>query len=686
MKRIEDIRPVKKAIKPVAEPEAIFEPEELIEADHAESIEEPAENRRPRIKSLWLKIILMIFVVALITSFWVLSMYRAKAKISKETGDLQKDFDGFLDAIGNKDILALGKYINNFDDKTRNSLLVLQSTGQDIYCLSLLYPKNQGSQISTLSDGIRGAHLITSSYRRLSNIGGGKSVSNSNNWLDQVNVKLSNLGVFNGELEENLVYAKFSSREAFVLLNSSNTDLAGSEKKTFENLKKLSDVSKNFFNYLTDLPKDLNENLTFTGGKKSYLILFQNNAEIRPGGGFLGSFAKIDLADGKVAKIDFEKNIYTLDKEFLATGEAIASANEYIPISANLTLRDSNNSADFAQSAKNVMSQYQKETGEKTDGLIALDTTLFRNLLQVVGPIDMPEYNLKVTPENFLRDVQYQVEVGYYQDKSNWSENQPKKILADMMPKFLSLIFESKNQKGVIEKILQGVKEKHLLFYFDSPKLEDLADGINAAGKIHNGYGDFLYLSDANIGGLKSSLNTKETVRQNVEIGNSGSVVEKISIIRQHNGSYEWPDGVNNNYLRVYLPLSAEISSVDFISGNNDPISKSELSSDLKSEKTVEFGKSVVSFWQNTKPGAESRTDVGYKREGAINVSGETFDYQITIQKQPGIESFDWQLYLVYPEGWQPQNVEGYDQEKHQIILSETIREDSVFRLRFIRD
>ncbi|PIR27494.1 hypothetical protein COV40_00650 [Candidatus Berkelbacteria bacterium CG11_big_fil_rev_8_21_14_0_20_42_15] len=614
-------------------------------------------------------------------------MSRAKAKITSTTAGLNKDFSAFLDAIGSKDIFSLSKYIDSFNQKSQDSLLILQSSGQDIYIFSLLYPKGKSSQMTSMTDTIRAGHLLTSSYAKFIDTESIAAIARGDDWTVKVNKFLDQIKEYNSFLPANIFYARIYSQQAsLILANTSSSSFSGDEKKTAENLKKLSAVSMTFFDYLSDLPNDLGQNLTLSGGKKSYLILFLNNAEIRPGGGFVGSFARADLENGQITKIDFEKNIYTLDKAFLAAGNKVTPPKELQALGDSWTMRDSNMSADFAESAKRVAWFYQQESGDNVDGVIAIDTTLFINLLKIVGPIDMPEYNLMISDKNFLSDVQYQVEIGYYQNQENWSENQPKKILADMMPKFITLITAGGvKQKEINSELFEAICEKHFLFYLKNSKLEDLIDGIGASGKIRNSSGDYLYPVDANIGGYKSSLEIEENVRQDVLIKNSGDVEEKISILRKHNGSYDWPGGINNNYLKIYLPMAVKVKSVEFSGGDNNPRSDSNLAEEEKYSSDLEFGKTVVGFWQNTKPGEQSQSTITFVRENAIQTGNDQFDYQITIQKQPGVEKFNWALYLVYPEGWKPQNVENYDAKNHQIFLKEEIRRDQVFRLRFIR-
>jgi hypothetical protein len=570
--------------------------------------------------------------------------------------------------MSSKDFSSLGSQVKNLNQKTNNSVIDLQSVGQDVYVMNLLYPKGKSSKITAEIDTVRGAQMLTNSFDQILSFNSVPKVSSGSDYLSKINSFLGTLGQIISAAPAKIKQAKFYSQEAQNLTSSQNlSSFPPSEQKSVANLQKFSTTSSDFFDYLSNIPSNLAQALTFSGGKKSYLILFQNNTEIRPGGGFIGSFARLDLENGKATALDFNTNIYTLDKTFTDAGNIVKPPAELSSITPAWTMRDSNIYPDYADSAKKVAWFYQQESGKKVDGVIAIDTTLFTNLLKVVGPIDMPQYNLVVTDQNFLSQVEYQVEVGYFQDPTNKAENQPKKILADMMPKFMAALTKNSSVEAKVGKqIFQAISEKHFMIYSDNIADEDLIDGIGLSGKIHSSTGDYLYLSDANIGGMKSSLNIAETVNQNISIDSSGKATESLSIIRKHNGTGAWPDGENINYLSVLLPLAAQIDTAGLTSQTTN-------------------GKTEVSYWQNTNPGTTTQSEVDYHRDNAVNTSGNNFEYDITIQKQPGIISYKWNLYLVYPVGWVPQNVVGYDAENHRIYLSETISKDTVFRLRFIR-
>ena len=674
MKRIEDIKPrvKRKIVTPEASKPFLSQENFLAESDSLPVVETelPKPNFRKqkiKVRSWWLAFFLLLICIIFFVGFELL---KAKAQISGNISNLSSNFSQLSNAMSKKDFATINSQIQNLNQKSTNSIIILQSVGQDVYALNLLYPKGKSSKITAEIDLLRGSQMLLESFSKVFNFDSlSFSKSQNTDYLSKINNYLSAISQILSAAPNKIRQASLYSGEAQNLSQSANSDwFSSSDKNSVRRLQDLSKTSADFFNYLQNVPESLSSTLTLNGGKKSYLILFLNNTEIRPGGGFIGSFARLDLNNGRATALDFETNIYTLDKTFVAAGNKIAPEEDISSITNDWTMRDANIYADYATSSQKVAWFYQQESGKKVDGVIALDTTLFQELLKVTGPIDMPDYNLEISDENFLSDVQYQVEIGYYQDKSNWSENQPKKILSDMMPKFLSALTASVAVESAVGKeIIKGISEKHLLAFSENSTVEDLLDGIGMSGKIHDANGDYLYISESNLGVNKSSLNVVQTVDQNVEIDSNGKISEKLSIVRKHSGSYEWPDGENKSLMRIFIPLSSQIDS---------SVQKTQS----------QFGKNSVVFWQNTLPGQSSNSTVDYHRDSAINITNDSFDYQITIQKQPGIESYKWNLYLVYPQGWKPQNVEGYDATNRKIYLSNQISKDSVFRLHFIRD
>lgn len=422
------------------------------------------------------------------------------------------------------------------------------------------------------------------------------------------------------------------------------------------------------------------------GSEKNILFLFQNNTELRASGGFLGSFALVKFKDGKLENINFETNIYKIDKAFSAENK-IPVPEEFSYSTLSWCLRDANYAIDFPESMAKVKEFFTKETNERVDGVVALDTTLFTELLKVTGPINMPKYGKEIGSDNFLKDVQYEVEKGYFQRPGGVDENEPKRILSDMMPIFLNKLIEASKDEEKMPQILailgSAVKEKHLLFNVNDPSLQKTIEALGFAGQVDHELSDYLFVNNTNIQGKKSSLNVRESLKHKVNIGGDGKISSSLNITRQHSGTGEWPDGININLIRVLLPENSTAVSFSPKSGNFWPNNEEKNKKPNDYYMGEEAGKTKASFWQNTKPGETSESYLEYRPNYRVNTTSNEFTYNLKVQKQPGTLNDDYVLEVTYPVGFKPVNVKNYDHINRMIVIKDQINADKEYSLIF---
>lgn len=353
----------------------------------------------------------------------------------------------------------------------------------------------------------------------------------------------------------------------------------------------------------------------FSSGK--YLVLFQNNAELRPAGGFIGSFAVITFRNFQIEKIDFNANIYTLDQKYVTENKIEPPEPFKIITDFKYGMRDSNFAVSFPESAKKVEWFYNQESGDQVDGVIALNASVIRDLMARTGPVKLGN-GTEISASNFFTEINTAVEKDYYSDTTNWTENQPKEVLAEMMP----IVFNKALSQNKIELgkfFLSKLKEKQILFYTNNAETEAAILTENWGGNVRDSSSDYLQVNNANIGGAKSSLNIKESVNYNVGSGNEGLLAD-LTLIRSHTGTNIWPDGVNRNWTQILTPKGSVIQAAE--------LNGIDVLKDVKVEEVA--GKTVFGLWINTVPGASNVLNLKY----ILPISGS--DYQLLAQKQSG--------------------------------------------------
>lgn len=353
-----------------------------------------------------------------------------------------------------------------------------------------------------------------------------------------------------------------------------------------------------------------------------YLILFQNNSELRATGGFLGSYAVLTVKDRKMADIYFETNVYKKDNQFIKD-HAISPPEPIRTIlgQEKWSLHDANWAIDFKEAAKTVAWFYQQEGDQPVDGVIGVDTTMLQDILKLTGPIELGQYNLTINSDNFLNLIQYQVEKAYWQDDQNKQINEPKTILKELLPKLIFKLKESPGLGATLALIEKNLKQKHILLYFENENQQSIVEDKNWAGRVPEINHDYLYINNSNLGVNKSSLNIKQNVKLKVSQTSTGQTLNELTVIRSHTGSNDWPDGNNIGWERILVPKGSELVRASL----DETDITSQILNQTEAEKTSYAFKLVVS------PKTSKVLKIIYRSK----ITNEN-KYQLYYQIQPG--------------------------------------------------
>jgi len=429
--------------------------------------------------------------------------------------------------------------------------------------------------------------------------------------------------------------------------------------------------------------------------QKRYLLVFQNNTEIRPSGGFIGSFAEIDVYRGEVRKIDVPKGgSYDLQGSL---SEYVAPPKPIQLINSRWEFQDANWFPDFPTTAEKLIWFYEQSGGPTVDGVIALNATHVADLLNYTGSVEMDEYGRTIDSENFVFETQKIVELEY--DKI---ENNPKQFIGDLAPVLAERILEAEPETfiQILSHLREGLDNKDIQIYLTSDELENRVKDLGWAGEIKSNKSDFLMIVDANLGGGKTDGVITQDANLVVDIQSDGSIINTLSIKRTHNGiKNELFSGVNNvDYIRIYTPRGSELINVagqkppddllfeepifDFPADEDLEIVSGRITQDPKSDTYInqEFGKTVFGNWIQTKPGESSTITFTYKLPFKADILenqpsfynklktafgfSDTYDYSLQVQKQSGIVSRNLDINISYPNNFDLLWTNGQEDDK----------------------
>ncbi|MEK7550176.1 MAG: DUF4012 domain-containing protein [Patescibacteria group bacterium] len=376
-------------------------------------------------------------------------------------------------------------------------------------------------------------------------------------------------------------------------------------------------------------------------GPRKYLVLFQNDKELRPTGGFLTAYSVTKVENAKFEPVS-SNDIYNLDAKYKPNIPAPDPIIAYIKgpyvLSKNWRLRDMNWSPDFEESMK-LFSQEAKSVGiEEFDGIIGVDTQLLVNLLNAIGPIGVPgfgNFSTLVEPKCNCPQVIYELES--FADTEGpivWDPvsgkivftppnyDNRKKIIGPLMNSVLANALGQPKEKlpALFGAAYKSVTEKHVLFYLFDEKVQKAVSDFGIAGKIEEYQGDYLHINDSNLGGRKSNLYVKHEVGQEIEIEKGGGIVKTITLTynnpEKHDG---WLNSVLPSWVRVYVPKGSELIEA---TGLED-----------KAQSYEDLGKTVFAGLYKLRPEGVVKVTFKYRLPMKFSKS-----YNILIQKQPGTD------------------------------------------------
>lgn len=472
-----------------------------------------------------------------------------------------------------------------------------------------------------------------------------------------------------------------------------NVDLNSLPKEMRNTFLELKEKLIFFEKSLQDLENMVSQLKFFLGETqdKRYLLIFQNNSEMRASGGFIGSYALLDFRNGRIKKLEVPEG-GTYDTE-AGLSELVASPEPLHLVNPLWHFWDANWWPDWPTTAQKLMWFYEKSDGPTVDGVISFTPSIIEDLLEIIGEVDMSEdYGVKVNKDNFLITAQSIIEDNKNSHLINPENDKPKKFIGDLTFKLLEELpgkIDKKSLISILKITEKNIKEKHILFYFNDKKLQSEVEDWDWAGKVKNTRWDYLSVINSNIAGGKTDRKIKEELFHKTELQSDGSLINTLKIIRTHEGIKNEPfSGVRNvNWIRIYVPQGSRLIEADgfrrpddIYFENPDPSWKKDeliFETEMKAQvdersgtKTYNEGsKTVFANWSMVDPGKSVTMIIKYKLPFNINNNyseentwsniksffnpgqKELSTFALMVQKQPGSKaSFFSSEFILTPD------------------------------------
>lgn len=428
--------------------------------------------------------------------------------------------------------------------------------------------------------------------------------------------------------------------------------------------------------------------------EKRFLVLLQNNNELRATGGFIGTIAQGKINNASIQQLDI-RSVYDLD------GQLSTWITPPVPMRAvnnRWFMRDANWLANFVDSSQRLSVMYEQEGGETPDLVIAMTPELFIDLLNKTGPITLPTYGLTISASNFVEQIQTTTSVAY--DKKL---NQPKQLLADLYPQLLQKISGNENASlgilGLLELFQKNLSSRNILLYSRDPVLQSTISKLRWSGELVNSQKDYLQINSSNLGGTKTDRSLKRKAHVITTIQPDGSIINQV----QYTVTNPLPNSsglLNRSFVRYFVPQESRVLAADGFTNlvlpelhkgqlyvNDSVIDQWNRDFEFDQAHNVWLGKESQKMffgnWLEVRGGESKTVTITYQLPFKVS---DLDTYSLYWQRQPGMNSLELSQEIIFPDsklvwdnlGSQNRAVEKPDANKALWRLSDTVQDQFV--------
>lgn len=375
----------------------------------------------------------------------------------------------------------------------------------------------------------------------------------------------------------------------------------------------------------------------------SYLLLIQNNHELRATGGFITAVGQLTLVQGEITDLNFQDS-YEIANRDVDHPWAPDPMRHYLGIDL-MFLRDANWSPDFPTAAQLIRSIYTSNEGEPVDGIITLDLQAVELLIDGVGPLRIPDVGPALTGENVIKQIKE-----FWQEAPNgvtqtadgteeWWQHRK-----DFMPVLGEAAIQriqsgSVDYLAILNALHMALERRAMQVWVQHPDAAKKLAQMDWDGALRpDGSGDFLALVDSNFGYNKVDSVLERSLAYQIQWpdGEKNSAVATATIHYKHPVTVlghqcdltprygtTYDDMAARcyfDYVRLYVPAGSRLLDV---AGADLSTATSQLG---------ENGTQIFAAYFVAEPGTDHQITFQYELPATIQPNG----YELLLRRQAG--------------------------------------------------
>ena len=294
---------------------------------------------------------------------------------------------------------------------------------------------------------------------------------------------------------------------------------------------------------------DLGDAVISSGRPLRLLLLGQDSWELRPTGGFIGSWGILELSGGRM-RLERYEDATTLPGSALEAPYPLSAA-----LDTAWRLTGVGWWSNFPDSARRAQEMIREVAGADVDGVVALTQHAVEGLIDVVGPVEVPGYDETVTSKNVADRILYHVELKRPRDVPR------KRFLSTLATVVFDRLSELQGRAAVsfLNAIATTSQRRDAQVWFADEKLQRTAEAAGLGGVLRRvpGGEDFLSVVDANIGIDKANRDVRTSIAYSLR-RDGQALVGEVRVSTRNRGPASMFNQGYHSFLRVVVPDGAE--------------------------------------------------------------------------------------------------------------------------------
>lgn len=374
---------------------------------------------------------------------------------------------------------------------------------------------------------------------------------------------------------------------------------------------------------------------------RTILVLFANNTELRPGGGFLGVYAvvRVDRGHASILAVDGTE---VLDLQTPSTWQPVPPAplKQYLGVD-RWYFRDSNWSPDFPTSVQDALNLYTGEQGPYAadiDMVMTITPTILAKLLERIGPVTVD--GVTFTADTAVEKLEYEVEYGFSKRGDSFIDR--KQIIDGLVSQVLhkvtrDAVFHSGTYLTLATDLFF---QKQIVAYAADPAAQAVFHKAGWSGEVSTTTGDYLGWVDANLAALKTDHAMTRHLSYTVQNRADGRYDGTASMTYTHAGTFDWRTSRYLTYTRVYVPQGTVLLAVNGMTRSKKPLTLLDVT------EGEELGKHWIGVYFSVEPGEQKTLSFQYLLPSNIENDIRSRAYTLVVQKQIGTDAYGLTLGL----------------------------------------